>query len=64
MWLCPKRSTGITACRCKSDDLCKKGNCYCKKQHLPCGIFCACKHSCQNPLGHNYEKDESFDSER
>ena len=59
----PKEALELVACGCKSDDPCKKGNCSCMKQHLPCSIFCACKDSCQNPLGHNYEKDESVDSE-
>ena len=59
----PKEALELIARGCKSDDPCKKGNCSCMKQHLPCSIFCACKHSCQNPLGHNYEKDESVDSE-
>ena len=53
----------LIACGCKPDDTCKEGNCSCKKQHLRCSIFCACKHSRRNPLGHNYEKDESVDFE-
>ena len=51
-------------CGYKSDDPCKKTNCSWKRQHLPCSIFCASKHSCQNLLGHNYGKGESVDSEK
>ena len=41
--LAPKKVRDLIACECKSDDPCKKGNCSCKKQHLPCSILCECK---------------------
>ena len=58
-----KQILELIACGCKSDDPCKKRNCSCMEQHSPSTIFCACKHSCQSPLQHNYEKDESVASE-
>ena len=51
MWFSPTEVPELIARGRKSDDLCKKGNHSCKKQHFLCSIFCACKHSCQESLG-------------
>ena len=61
--LAPKELPELIAYGCKSDYPCKKGNFSTKKQYLSCSIFYVCKHSCRNPLGNNYEKDERVDSE-
>lgn len=38
------------ACSCQSKEPCKKGNCSCKHNQVPCSIFCTCKELCENPL--------------
>ena len=39
-------SLKLMACGCKTDEPCKKGNCSCKSEQIPCSIFSICQEKC------------------
>ena len=39
----PKEVMKIIACNCQPDEPCSQGSCTCKKNKMPCSIFCKCR---------------------
>ena len=46
-WYSTRCSSVLEVNGCKTDEPCKKGNCSCKSEQIPCSIFFICQEKCK-----------------